>query len=62
MISEETREKWDDKIAFLMEGADRLNDWEADFIDSLDSWRSENKDLTHKQSKVLNKIFEGYVR
>lgn len=58
MISEETKKKWDDKISYCIEYQDNLSDWEMIFIDSVSAWRDDGKDLTHKQSKVLNKIFE----
>jgi hypothetical protein len=58
MISEETKNKWRDKINFCVDNQDKLSEWEMDFIDSIDDWLSKGKDLTHKQTKVLNRIFE----
>lgn len=61
MISDETRNKWQDKIQYLIEErCDQLTDRESEFVDSIDSWLDIGKDLTHRQSKVLNKIFEKY--
>lgn len=57
-ISDETRQKWDDKINYCIEQQDHLTEWEMEFIDSLSDWRSKERDLTHKQSKTLNRIFE----
>lgn len=51
VISDETRKKWDDKIETIMGSYENccveLTDWEIQFMD-----------LSHKQSKVLNRIYE----
>lgn len=62
MISEETREKWRDKIDVVVKsyeyGCIELNDWEQKFMDNIQqSFIYENKDLTFPQSKCLNKIY-----
>ena len=57
MISEETREKWKERIGFCTEHSRCLNEWELSFMDSVDEWLSSGKDLTFKQSKVVNRIF-----
>ena len=58
MISEETRNKWDEKINLCIEFQDYLSEWELGFIDSLSARRDDGLDLTHKQSKKLNEIFD----
>lgn len=62
MISNETREKWKDKLDTIIKSLDNccveLNKWEIEFIDSIDKLLSDNKDLSFKQSKCLNKIYE----
>lgn len=60
MISDETRKKWDDKINAIIESVVNLhlNNWEEEFIDSIQIRRAKGLDLTHKQSKCLNKIYE----
>ena len=56
-ISEHTRTKWDERIEFLLDNGERLTEWEAEFVDSLSIRRSGGRDLTFKQSKILNRIF-----
>ena len=63
MISDETRDKWRNKLDTILEASEimqiELNDWEADFFNSIYSRVfSENKDLSWKQSQTLNKIYE----
>lgn len=62
MISDETRQKWDDKIEAIIEACYgeviNFTDWENEFVDSLSITRSKGNDLSHKQSKVLSKIYE----
>ena len=62
MISEETRKKWDDKIEAIIEacygGVVNFTDWENEFVDSLSITRSKGNDLSHRQSKVLNRIYK----
>lgn len=57
MISEETRQKWDDKINYCIENQDHLSDWELGFIDSVSSRRDRGEDLTWGQSIKLNQVF-----
>jgi len=56
-MSPEIEKKWDDRIALMLERADRLNEWEVGFIDSLEIRRSEGRELTFLQSSKLNQIF-----
>jgi len=58
MISDETREKWDMQIEVLLtEYGSRLSLWESEFLDSIQMWRSNDRDLTFRQSKKLREIF-----
>ena len=62
MISDETRKKWKDRLDTIIKSLDNccveLNEWEIEFIDSIDELLSDNKDLSFKQSKCLNKIYD----
>jgi len=62
MISDETRKKWKDRLDTIIKSLDNccveLNEWEIEFIDSIDKLLSDNKDLSFKQSKCLNKIYD----
>ena len=62
MISEETNKSWDEKIQTIYEAAKMgyitLTKWEREFLDSIEKSRSKGIQLTHKQSKCLNKIHE----
>lgn len=62
MISDETRKKWKTKIETVMKAAEvcqiELTDWEVDFMETMQSSIIEqNKDLSWKQSQILNKIY-----
>ena len=61
-MTEKLRRTWQSKIDTVIEshnmGCTELNDWEREFIDSLERRLSEGKDLTWKQSKKLNQIYE----
>lgn len=53
----------DDEVAEVLETiethfADRLNDWEAGFIDSITRRLGEGKSLTDGQKKKLDEVFE----
>ncbi len=63
MISEETREKWKNKIETILGAAEvgqcEMNDWETDFMESIHNRVIyQNQDLSWKQSQALNKIYE----
>ena len=63
MISNETRDKWRNKLDTILGASEvmqiELNDWEIDFFNSIyTKVFSENKDLSWKQSQALNKIYE----
>lgn len=61
-MNEELRVKWQSKIETIIEsynmGCTELNKWEMEFLDSLERQLSEGKELTWKQSKKLNQIYE----
>lgn len=62
MISEETRMKWDRYLRTIhdsvVSGELNLNPWEEEFIDSISTVLSNNKDLSFKQSSCLTRIYE----
>jgi len=62
MITDKTREKWDEKIdsifTCLVAGNISCTDWEIKFIDSISIKRQQEIDLSYRQSKTLNRIFE----
>ena len=63
MISDETREKWKDKIETIFGASEvgqcEMNEWETDFMETIHNQVIyQNKDLSWKQTKVLNKIYE----
>ncbi len=61
MISDQTRDKWKRKLNTILKyyesNSIQLNDWELEFVDSIEKRLSEGKDLTFNQSKSLNKIY-----
>lgn len=63
MISNETREKWDNKINTIFEAIElgilklKTYNKEDEFMDSIQIRRSKNIDLTRRQVKWLNDIF-----
>ena len=62
MVSDETREKWKNKLhaieLAIEENNLEVNEWEEEFLDTISQLLSKNKDLSFKQSKCLNKICE----
>jgi len=63
MISDETRDKWRDKLDTILGASEvgqcEMNDWESSFFNSIyTNVFANNKDLSWKQSQVLNKIYE----
>lgn len=58
MISNETRQKWQKAVGYLMEYGDgHMDEWEANFLDSISIRLSVGLDLTFKQSSKLYKIW-----
>lgn len=63
MISEDTKEKWKNKINSIYRAFEvdqiELNEWESAFIESLyERVFNQNRDLSWKQTKILNRIYE----
>jgi hypothetical protein len=62
MISKNKKRKYENKIETILETEKactiELNNWEHEFLDSISKWLSEDKGLTMKQLKCLNKIYE----
>jgi hypothetical protein len=62
MISEETRKRWRYKISAVEEQGVGLTAWEEEFIDSISiQLFTYNRDLSMKQSMILNRIFEERI-
>ena len=58
MISEETRAKWRGAVAYLLENGDlHLNEWEAEFLDSISIRLANGLDLSMRQSSILYKLW-----
>ena len=57
MISAEQKKKWDHRIEYLKNRTEYLSDWELSFVDSIDSCRSAQEDLTFNQ---VHKLYEIY--
>ena len=55
-ISKETRDGWNLKVKAVKQSLD-LNDWESYFIDSIQRTLLSGKDISMKQSLVLNIIY-----
>ena len=58
MISEETKQKWDDRIEILLERDHMLKDRELEFVESIQLQRSHDKELSSPQIAWLYAIFE----
>lgn len=62
MITDETRKKWRDKIRAILKAEDEgeitLTDWEVGFIDTVYATTDDDRDLSFKQAKCLNRIYE----
>lgn len=60
MSNKELRAKWEKRIQYILDKNINLNDWESDFIDSIQIHlaRSESNILSWKQEKCLTKLFE----
>lgn len=59
-ISEETKRSWMFMVTYLKDNVRDLNDWEAGFVDSLDTRLSAGGELTWKQSRKLREVFEQH--
>ena len=56
MVTKETRAKWDDRIALCMARAEKMSDWEVEFMDSIELRRSLGYELSTKQVSTLYTI------
>ncbi len=57
MISEATREKWDTRIQLVLEKSEQLDERETEFIDSLELWRTNGRDLSIAQVSWLYDLY-----
>ena len=57
-ISQITKDRWDSRIAIALERDHLLNDWELEFVESLELQRSHGKILSLAQVEHLYEIFE----
>ena len=55
-VSDETREKWDEYIEFVIFNQDPLNDTELEILEKCQDTRDKGLDLSIKQSFWLNKM------
>lgn len=58
-ISDETKQKWDERIAFLRENYHLLNEWEQGFLDSIEEVRYYKSTLSPGR---IRKLYEIYNR
>jgi len=57
-MSESLQEKWKRYADYINEyGDDCLNDWEADFMESITEHLEFGEELSFKQSSVLSRIY-----
>lgn len=61
MVTNSMREKWNMKLRTIQEAYEynsiELNEWETNFISSIDKLLSDGGDLSTQQSISLNKIY-----
>jgi hypothetical protein len=57
LVSEETKKRWNERIAFLLDHSDDLTEWESTFIQDIEKRLADGKYLTLAQSSKLNQIF-----
>lgn len=54
-------EKWQKKIETIQDAIEynflTINSWEEEFLDSIEKRLSDGKELSWKQSKILNSIY-----
>lgn len=62
MITEGTKRAWRKQLSIIMEanevGCIDLNNWESEFLDSIEIQLSNGRDLSFKQSSSLRKIYD----
>lgn len=57
LVSPETRLRWKERIAFLLDNPETLTDWEAGFVQDIEKRLADERDLTLAQSAKLNQVF-----
>jgi hypothetical protein len=57
LVSAETRKRWSERLAFLLDNAEELSEWEAGFVQDIERRLAEGKDLTLAQSSKLNEVY-----
>ena len=60
MISDQTKQRWQEIIERSVENSHRITDWETEFIDSISIQISKKNELTHRQTKVIYSIAHKY--
>lgn len=64
-ISDETRNKWDEKLKAISEareiGIVLIYPEEISFLKGMELKRKHGRDLTHRESKWLNRIYERII-
>lgn len=62
MITEGTKRAWRKQLSVIMEANEvcciELNNWESEFLDSIEIQLSNGRDLSFKQSSSLRKIYD----
>ena len=43
--------------AIIDEAQDKLNDWESNFVDSIENQIDNNRNLSQKQAEILERIY-----
>ena len=59
MVSEARKTEWRHRVDYLLENATALTTWEVEFVDSLEKWLGDGKELTFPQSRKLGEIFKA---
>lgn len=59
LVSEETRKKWRERINWLLqdEVTVKLTEWESGFVQDIEKWIADERDLTLAQSSKLNDVY-----
>lgn len=62
MLSKETKRNWRIQVETIQEAYNlcliELNNWEIEFLDSIEIQLHNKKDLSFKQSSILRKIYD----
>ena len=61
MLSEKRVQEWKDQLQTIFESIEVCclspNNWEVEFLDSIELQLSQDKELSFKQSSILRKIY-----